>query len=123
MAEGFARHYGSGVLAAESAGLAPAGIVVSETIRTMAEKNIDLTGHYSKAIHPEKVQDFDLLVNMSGFSLPADFRVPVREWPIPDPIGQPDAVYREVRDQIENRVKELILELRQDPSPAGATPY
>jgi hypothetical protein len=37
MAEGFARCYGSDVLEAASAGLAPAGIVVSETIRTMHE--------------------------------------------------------------------------------------
>ena len=39
-------------MAAESAGLAPAGIVVDETSATMAEKNIDISGHYSKAVPP-----------------------------------------------------------------------
>ncbi len=34
---------------AASAGLAPAGVVVDETVRTMAEKNIDISGQYSEA--------------------------------------------------------------------------
>jgi arsenate reductase (thioredoxin) len=114
MAEGFARRHGSGIITAESAGLAPAGVVVQETILTMAEKDIDLTGHFSKPLDLTTVNSFDLLVNMSGYPLPAGIRIPVLEWLIPDPIGHPDPVYREVRDQIEALVKGLVAEMRQD---------
>ena len=112
MAEGFAAHYGSDVLAAESAGLAPAGIVVDETIRAMAEKNIDISAQYSKALRTDDANRFDLVVNMSGYDLPAGVRAPVREWDVADPIGESDEIYAHVRDQIERLVKSLIQELR-----------
>jgi len=38
----------------------------------------------------------------------------VLEWDIRDPIGRDEKVYREVRDEIERRVMELILHLRAD---------
>ena len=78
MAEGFARQHGAGVLTAESAGLRPAGIVVDETIRTMAEKNVDISDHFSKPLRPNQANRFDLVVNMSGLRLPDSIRAPVR---------------------------------------------
>lgn len=114
MAEGFARHYGSDVLEAASAGLAPAGIVVPETVQTMAEKDIDISGHRSTPLRLEEANQFDLVVNMSGYALPDGVCVPVREWDVPDPIGEPDPVYRKVRDQIEILVTDLIREFRTE---------
>jgi len=113
MAEGFAIRYGSDVLKAESAGLVPAGIVVNETVRTMAEKNIDISAHYSKGFSPARAKDYDLVVNMSGLSLPNGVGVPVVQWDVPDPIGQCETVYAQVRDQIENLVMNLVLDLRR----------
>ena len=64
MAEGFAR-YGSDVLVAQSAGLAPALAVVPLTHHVMLEKNIDLGDCYPKEL--EHVDgDVDLIINMSG---------------------------------------------------------
>ena len=114
MAEGFANRYGSDVLSAESAGLAPAGVVVKDTLRTMAEKNIDISSHYSKGFRADDANEFDVVVNMSGCDLPNGIRVPARVWAVEDPIGQSDAVYGRVRDQIETLVMNLILELRRD---------
>ena len=114
MAEGFARHYGGDVLSAESAGLSPAGVVVPETVRSMAEKNIDISDHYSKGLHAEQAKDFDLIVNMSGYDLPESIRAPIRNWVVADPIGESDAVYAKVRDQIETLVMNLILEFRRN---------
>ena len=94
-----------------SAGLAPAGIVVPETIQIMAEKNIDVSRHFSKPFDVTGVNEFDLVVNMSGCPLPQGIRVPVLEWNIADPIGQPLSVYRHVRDHIEGLVAELIARL------------
>jgi len=113
MAEGFANRYGSDVLSAESAGLAPAGVVVKDTVRSMAEKNIDISDHYSKALRLDDANDFDLIVNISGYDLPDGIRVPVRVWEVEDPIGQSDAVYGQVRDYIETLVMNLVLEFRR----------
>jgi arsenate reductase len=113
MAEGFANHYGKDVLAAESAGLAPAGIVVDQTVRSMAEWNIDVSDHYSKGFDRERANRFDLIVNLSGYNLPDGIRVPVLEWEVQDPIGQSDAVYARVRDEIGKLVVKLIKDLRR----------
>ena len=114
MAEGFAAHYGSDVLLPESAGLVPAGVVVDETVRSMAEKNIDISSQYSKPLRPDQTAGLDLIVNMSGFSVPPGIFVPVVDWEVPDPIGRSDQVYARVRDQIETLVMNLISELRKE---------
>jgi protein-tyrosine-phosphatase len=113
MAEGFANRYGSDVLSAESAGLAPAGVVVKDTIVSMAQKNIDISRQYSKAFRVDQANDFDLIVNMSGYDLPKSVGVPVRDWQIEDPIGQSEAIYGQVRDHIETLVMNLVLEFRR----------
>ena len=113
MAEGFATHYGGDVLVAESAGLVPAGVVVDETIRSMAEKNIDISGQYSKALR-DQTGAYDLIVNISGFSLPESVHAPAVVWVVPDPIGQSSQVYTQVRDQIEALVLQLISDFRKN---------
>ena len=115
MAEGFATHFGRDVLVAESAGLAPAGVVVDETVRSMAQRNIDISRHHSKALRTDRTDGYDLIVNMSGFSLPDGVRAPAVAWKIPDPIGQSDEVYAQVRDQIEALVLDLISKFRTGP--------
>jgi len=114
MAEGFAAHYGGDVLVAESAGLVPAGVVVEETVRSMTQKNIDISGQYSKPLRVDATREYDLIVNMSGFSLPEAVRAPTVAWVVPDPIGQSSQVYAQVRDQIEALVLRLISDFRQN---------
>ena len=112
MAEGFASARGAGMLVAASAGLRPAGIVVEQTVRAMAEKNIDISSYSSKALRLDEANKYDLIVNMSGFRLPDGVRVPVVTWGVPDPIGESDEVYAQVRDRIEALVMELVKDLR-----------
>jgi arsenate reductase len=59
-----------------------------------------------------RLSGLDLVVNLSGFELPEEVAVPVREWKVRDPIGQSERVYRKVRDEIERLVKELLEEVR-----------
>jgi protein-tyrosine-phosphatase len=56
--------------------------------------------------------DFDLIVNMSGLELPPGAGGEVRVWDVPDPVRFTEERHREVRDQIERLVLELIAELR-----------
>jgi arsenate reductase (thioredoxin) len=111
MAEGFARTYGSDVLQAHSAGLAPAMVVAPLTHKVMLEKNIDVGSLYPKDFK-SVAANADLIINMSGLELPVKPVVPLENWEIRDPIGESEEVYREVRDEIELRVMQLILALR-----------
>lgn len=118
MAEGFARAYGPDVLEVQSAGLAPALAVVAMTHHVMLEKNIDLGDCYPKEM--EHVEgDLDLIINMSGHDLPVRSGAQMEVWDVRDPIGESDEVFRQVRDEIEQRVLELIERLRSR-KPAGS---
>ena len=111
MAEGFARTYGSDVLQASSAGLSPAMAVAPLTHKVMLEKNIDIGNIFPKDFKT-MTGAADVIVNMSGFDLPVKTTVPVEQWEIRDPIGESEDVYRQVRDEIEQRVMQLILTMR-----------
>ena len=115
MAEAFARAYGSDVLSAHSAGLAPASIIQPLTRQMLYEKNIPAGDLFPKGLEMFRDEAFDVIVNLSGHALPpfAIARTPrVLVWPVTDPIGQKDVVYREVSARLESLVMGLILELR-----------
>ena len=114
MAEGFARRYGSDVMEPASAGLAPAPIVQPLTKKVMEGRNISIDEQYPKDLGSLELRNFDIIVNMSGAKLPTRLPIPIREWKVEDPIGQSEEVYVTVRDQIENAVMRLILELRRE---------
>jgi arsenate reductase len=111
MAEGFAHTYGEDVMDPHSAGLAPAMMVPDETRQTMAEKNVDISSQFPKPVDLFPRGHFDLVVNISGYPIPG-YPAAV-EWKVSDPIGESDEVYRATRDQIEQLVMKLILDLRR----------
>jgi arsenate reductase len=114
MAEAFARTYGSDVMQPESSGLQAAMLVPHETIETMAEKNIDISAQFPKPFDKNPRVDFDVVVNLSGYPIPGCPQALV--WKVEDPIGGSDDEYRAVRDQIEQLVMKLILDLRRNNS-------
>lgn len=123
MAEGFARAYGSDVMIPASAGLAPATRVAPDTLRAMEEKAINIRDHFPKAVQHLGKVDFDLVVNMSGMDLPAKAKCPVREWDVEDPVSLQFQEHCDIRDDIERRVMELILELRRAQSQPQLRPF
>ncbi len=112
MAEGFARAYGGDVMEALSAGVSPYSHVPIGTRETMGEKGVDMERHFPKHINEMADEEIDLVINLSGESLPISKRH-MREWVVRDPFGGGEAEYRAARDQIEQRVMELVLEVRQ----------
>jgi arsenate reductase len=113
MAEGFANHYGSDVLSALSAGLAPAQKVPDNTVGAMSEMNVDVSLHVPRRYDPFEAADCDVVVNMAGFKLPGQPPKEVIEWAVQDPYGASIEAYRKVRDELEQRVMRLILDLRR----------
>ncbi len=112
MAEAFAKAHGRDVMVAKSAGLRPCEMVAPMTSQLMFEKKISLGSYTPKGLDRTGT-DFDLIVNMSGMPMPAGVRSPVRTWNVEDPIWFTEERHREVRDQIEGLVLELIAELRR----------
>jgi len=113
MAEAFARAYGSDAMEARSAGLSPAAMIAPLTRHVLGERNLGVDGQFPKGMEIAQREPFDVVVNMSGVPV----AVPgarVLEWPVPDPIGETEAVYRAVAGQIEALVMRLILDLRNE---------
>src|SRR5664279_2990905 len=115
MAEGFARALGSDVMIPASVGLAPAPAVAPDTIRAMEERKIDLRDHFPKSLRHLGRADFDLVINMTGFFLPKEFKGRVVDWEVADPVFMDYVEHCEVRDAIEKLVMNLVVELRVAP--------
>jgi arsenate reductase (thioredoxin) len=113
MAEGFARHYGKDVLTAMSSGLSPAPSVARNTVKVMGEMNVNISKHAPRLYNPFEASECDIVVNMAGYKLPGPAPKEVVEWVVGDPIGAPMEIYRMVRDDLEQRVMGLILDLRR----------
>ncbi len=111
MAEAFARAYGADVVEAVSAGVSPAMIIAPLTKQVLGEKNLRIDGQFPKGLEAVTHDRFDVVVNMSGVKLgiPAARQT---DWPVLDPIGQKEEVYRSVAGKLEALVMRLILELR-----------
>lgn len=117
MAEGFARTYGSDVMTPLSAGIAPAMGIAPLTVKTMREKNIDLAEAWPKGLHDAAIGGgMDLVVNMTGRRLPFALNSPIEDWPVRDPIGEKEPVFRAVAEEIEQLVMRLVLRLRAERS-------
>ena len=120
MAEGWLRALGGGAVDAASAGIEAHG-KNPRAIAAMAEIGIDISGQQSKIVTDEMLQA-DLVVTVCGH---ADEHCPVLppqvrkvHWPIEDPAraeGDAAAVlarFREIRDEIGQRVRGLLRELQ-----------
>ena len=109
MAEAFARLHGGDDVEAYSAGSRPSGRINPKAIRFMAERGVDLAGQSSKSLDDLAALEFEAVVTMGcGDACPW---VPARrreDWALADPREMDDAGYREVRDDIEARVRALL---------------
>jgi arsenate reductase len=115
MAEAFANHYGGDVLTAVSAGLSPTPGVARNTVRATEEMNVDVSRHVPRLYNPFEAAECDIVVNMAGFFLPGPPPKELIEWTVNDPFGSTMDTYRAVRNDLEQRVMRLILQLRKPP--------
>jgi protein-tyrosine-phosphatase len=124
MAEAFARLHGGSGVEAYSAGARPAGQVHPKVVEAMREVGIDLAGHRSKGLAEVPDLEYDAVVALGCGDACDRVRARWREvWDFPAPKDLPPEQVREVRDEIEARVKELLAALRAPRQPeerAGA---
>lgn len=119
MAEAFLRKYGGEKFDAFSAGLEPS-VINPLTVQVMEELGVDMSQHYAKGLDKFLFKEhFGYMITVCSR---AEEKCPIFPgmgvrlyWPLEDPAafqGSPDeklAKFRQVRDQIENAVKEWLL--------------
>ncbi len=125
MALGFFQHHAGDAAIAWSGGSEPGDQVNPAAIAAMAERGIDISGEYPKPWTDEVVRAADVVITMGcGDACPVFPGKRYEEWVLDDPAGKDTAAVRPVRDEIERRVLELLVQLKvpvqaQPQVPAG----
>jgi len=123
MAEGWARQAGGDWLQAQSAGIEKHG-KNPRAIDVMREAGVDISGQESTRLTPQMLAEADYVVTVCGHAdencpvLPAGVRK--EHWPLADPakaVGTDEEIaaqFRESRDDIRQRVTNLLERLSRD---------
>jgi len=104
MAEGWARELG---IEAASAGTNPADNVAPNAVTVMSEKAIDISQHTPSHVDDFDADDWDQIIKM-GCEVYCQNLPIAADWGLSDPHGGPVEEYRATRDEIEQRMRELI---------------
>ena len=116
MAEAFFRKYLPSVFEPVSAGTMPAAKINPTVAQAMKEIGIDIEKNSPQSISQEMIVEAKTAVNMGCMdkeACPALFLRDVIDWQIEDPKGKSIEEIRKIRDQIEQKIKELILQLEK----------
>ena len=111
IAEGFFKKYAPKGFDVHSAGTKPVSQINSIVVEAMREVGIDISNQKSKEITEEMMRGSEPIVNMGCMDksfCPTLFLPKVIEWNLKDPKGKSIEEVREIRDEIEKRVKELV---------------
>ena len=114
IAEAFFRKYAPRGYMTISAGTRPAGEINPTVIQVMKEIGIDVSKQKSKILTEDMIRNADIRINMGCMEreeCPTLFIHDLLEWGIEDPKGNPIEKVREIRDDIEQRVKQLASDL------------
>jgi len=111
MAEAFARMHGGSNVEAYSAGSRPSGIINPKAVLAMRELGYDLSRHLSKSLSEIPDLEYDFVATMGcGDACPMVRTRRREDWSIPDPKDLSPEEFRQVRDQIESKVKQMLAE-------------
>jgi len=121
MAEGFAKTLGQDLIEVTSSGLS-ASQVNPGAIAAMQAVDIDISYQTSKALADFKPEDFDVVISLCGcgVNLPPEWvtREVFEDWQLDDPAEQPE-IFPRVRDEVKERVIQLIESLKPKSALAG----
>jgi arsenate reductase len=116
MAEGFFRRNSPQGYQSLSAGTKPVSSVNPLAIQAMKEVGIDISKQRPKMLSEDMIKESTIRVNMDCIekqSCPTLFIHDVIEWNIEDPKGKSIEKLREIRNEIDSKVKELVANLSQ----------
>lgn len=112
MAAGFARELSGGDIEIFSGGSEPADQVNPVAVEVMNEVGIDISTYVPQKFTNDLLASVDVVVTMGcGDTCPFIPGKTYVDWPLDDPKGQPLDVVRRIRDEIRERVANLIAQL------------
>jgi arsenate reductase len=112
MAAGFARALSNGSVTILSGGSEPAESVNPVAVDVMNEVDIDISQFTPQKYNDELLNSVDVVVTMGcGDTCPYIPGKRYVDWPLDDPKGRPIEDVRRIRDDIRNRVAELLSQL------------
>jgi len=117
MAAGWLRHLAAGRVDVLSAGSNPGDAVNPVAVEAMHEVGIDIAGVRPRTWDEADLEAADVVITMGcGDACPVVPGTRYLDWELDDPAGQPLAAVRPVRDDIQRRVRGLLVELGVDPA-------
>jgi arsenate reductase (thioredoxin) len=120
MAEGFFnQRYSPKGYRAISAGTRPVSQINPLAVQAMSEVGVDISSQKSKIITEDMIRSSAKSVNMGCIDkteCPMLFINNVIDWGIEDTEGKPIEKVREIRDEIDRRVKEIVESLQRQNS-------
>jgi arsenate reductase (thioredoxin) len=112
MAAALLDHHAKGQVHGRSAGSAPADQINPAVTAAMDEWGIDLSKEFPKPLTDEFVQAADVVITMGcGDACPIYPGKRYEDWELDDPAGQDLEHVRPIRDEIRERIENLIAEL------------
>ncbi len=112
MALGWFRHLAGDRAVAWSGGSEPADQLNPVAVAAMAEVGIDIAGEQPTRWTDDELRAADVVVTMGcGDECPLYPGTRYEDWDLDDPAGQGIEVVRPIRDEIERRVRALLVDL------------
>jgi arsenate reductase (thioredoxin) len=112
MAAGYLKQLSGGAIDVRSAGNEPADKINPVAVQAMAEEGIDIAAEQPTILTTDAVQASDVVITMGcGDSCPYYPGKRYEDWTLDDPAGQGIDVVRAIRNQIRQRVEQLVEEL------------
>jgi arsenate reductase len=120
MAEGFGKYYAQIYekdVEVYSAGSDPSGYIHPLAVKVMSEKGIDISKNRSKSLEKIPVYELDYVITLCSDAeknCPVIPDANIQHWKLPDPAKTKGTeeekiiVFRNIRDKIDQKVKELI---------------
>lgn len=109
MAEAFGKIYGEGLIECHSGGSHPSGIVNPKAIEALRDIGYDLSTHGSKSLQEIPQIEYDYAITMGcGDECPYVQAKNREDWQISDPKHMEKDEFNGVRDEIRDRVLQLI---------------
>ena len=112
MAAGFARTLGGDRIVVHSAGSAPGEVLNPAVVEVMKERDIDIANESPRKLTDGMGLNADVIVTMGcGDACPVYPGKRYVDWDLMDPAGKDVDEVRQVRDEIERRVRDLLADL------------
>ena len=109
MAAAYTMHLSGGAVEVRSAGSEPAEQVNPSAVEAMREEGIDMSAEQPKILTTEAVKDSDVVITMGcGDTCPIFPGKRYEDWVLEDPAGKGVESVRPIRDEIRQRVVELL---------------